>query len=214
MLGKPPYVYSVSLLEVLLKLGRRQVYRQLEKLLISGDAMCVRIPKPDGGWSDWWSLRDAPTSLTSGSLIHSALVVSIGDWLRTHVGFPYASEVHDSVLEQSCQGSDLQIISSNGLSVAVEAETGLKHRWFSLDQAILEYESILRRNIGYHAILMVVPRVWLKAWIETIIGRREQRLTVMTVRELHSKFDPYYSDLWWRKSMNELDLITESNLLV
>ena len=59
----------------------------------------------------------------------------------------------------------------------------------------MEFENILRRNIGYPAILMIVPTIRLKAQIETIIGRREQRLTLMTVRELHTKFESYYSDL-------------------
>ena len=72
-------------------------------------------------------MTDAPIPPTSGSLLHSALVVSIGDWLRAHTRLPYASEVHDSVLEPSSQGPDLWLITSNGPLVAVEIETGLKH---------------------------------------------------------------------------------------
>gem|GEM_PF-5311458 len=208
MLGTPPYIYSAGLLEELLRLGRRRVYRQLEKLLISGAATCVRVPKPDGGWADWWSLTDAPIRATSGSLLHQALIVSIGDWLRTHTRLLHESEVHDSILEPSSEGPDLWIVGSNELTLAVEIETGLKHRWFSLDEAILEFENILRRNARYDAILMIVPTERLKTQIETLVGRREHRLTVMTVRELHTKFDPYYSNLWQQHSQQNQDNLT------
>ena len=45
MLGTPPYIYSAGLLADLLRLGRRRVYRQLEKLLISGARDLRKSPK-------------------------------------------------------------------------------------------------------------------------------------------------------------------------
>ncbi len=191
LIGDPPNAFTPDQVATMLEIALRTGQYHLARLVSEGLAESVRVPKPRGGLSTYCSSTVPQTATQAGSLYHRALTVEVRDFIRAELW----GDVQHNLCAPLPFGPDIQVTHFDAKLLAVEIETGLKHSWWSGNQSQAEKDNMLRRAIGYCAVLIVVPTLDLKIQIERMIGRRDPRITVMTIRELPSKFSKYHSNL-------------------